>query len=93
MTYLQCDVVICDSQDPYSRCNQGCAPSLRKRRDVAHFTYIKDSARLSSGPMLVKSERSARHRRFGRKLLSTKSESADLQITGRTINKTSKYTV
>ncbi|KAM5271853.1 CUB and zona pellucida-like domain-containing protein 1 [Ctenodactylus gundi] len=52
--YLQCKVLICDSTDQQSRCNQGCL--ARRKRDVSLYKWKTDSI---IGPIRLKRDRSA----------------------------------
>ncbi|XP_076982425.1 CUB and zona pellucida-like domain-containing protein 1 [Tamandua tetradactyla] len=52
--YLQCKVLICDSSDHQSRCNQGCVS--RRKRDISSYKWKTDSV---IGPIRVKRDRSA----------------------------------
>ncbi|XP_020027373.1 CUB and zona pellucida-like domain-containing protein 1 [Castor canadensis] len=52
--YLQCKVLICDSNDDQSRCNQGCVS--RKKRDISSYKWKTDAI---IGPIRVKRDRSA----------------------------------
>ena len=64
VAYLQCDVVICDAQDPNSRCNAGCLPSARRRRAPLIISGKNTaSGNLLSGPMLVTHKKLQRPRR------------------------------
>ncbi len=63
VAYLQCDVVVCDSQDPNSRCNAGCLPAARRRRAPLIISETKSVGKLSSGPMIITSKRLSRPRR------------------------------
>eukprot|EP00795_Rhopilema_esculentum_P014046 gene14047-5026_t len=64
VAYLQCDVVICDANDPNSRCNAGCLPSARRRRaPIIISTHNKASGNIRSGPMLVTHKKLRRPRR------------------------------
>ncbi|XP_042557327.1 CUB and zona pellucida-like domain-containing protein 1 isoform X1 [Dipodomys spectabilis] len=51
--YLQCKVLICDSNDSHSRCHQGCVS--RKKRDISSYKWKTDSV---IGPIRVKRDRS-----------------------------------
>ena len=53
VAYLQCDVVVCDSQDPNSRCNAGCLPATRRRRAPLIISDTKSVGKISSGPMII----------------------------------------
>ncbi|XP_012497847.1 PREDICTED: CUB and zona pellucida-like domain-containing protein 1 [Propithecus coquereli] len=52
--YLQCKVLICDSDDHQSRCNQGCLS--RRKRDISSYKWKTDSI---IGPIRLKRDRSA----------------------------------
>ncbi|XP_071071643.1 CUB and zona pellucida-like domain-containing protein 1 [Dasypus novemcinctus] len=52
--YLQCKVLICDSSDHQSRCNQGCVS--RRKRDISSYKWKADSV---IGPIRLKRDRSA----------------------------------
>ncbi|EAW49302.1 hCG41425, isoform CRA_a [Homo sapiens] len=52
--YLQCKVLICDSSDHQSRCNQGCVS--RSKRDISSYKWKTDSI---IGPIRLKRDRSA----------------------------------
>ncbi|XP_053441065.1 CUB and zona pellucida-like domain-containing protein 1 [Nycticebus coucang] len=52
--YLQCKVLICDSGDHQSRCNQGCLS--RRKRDISSYKWKTDSI---IGPIRLKRDRSA----------------------------------
>ncbi|XP_008825483.1 CUB and zona pellucida-like domain-containing protein 1 [Nannospalax galili] len=52
--YLKCKVLICDSNDPASRCNQGCIS--RKKRDISSYKWKTDSV---IGPIRLKRDRAA----------------------------------
>ncbi|XP_047409838.1 CUB and zona pellucida-like domain-containing protein 1 [Sciurus carolinensis] len=52
--YLQCKVLICDSDDPQSRCSQGCVS--RRKRDISSYKWKADSI---LGPIRLKRDRSA----------------------------------
>ncbi|XP_008046425.1 CUB and zona pellucida-like domain-containing protein 1 [Carlito syrichta] len=52
--YLQCKVLICDSSDSQSRCNQGCVS--RRKRDISSYKWKTDSI---IGPIRLKRDRSA----------------------------------
>ncbi|XP_069316763.1 CUB and zona pellucida-like domain-containing protein 1 [Eulemur rufifrons] len=52
--YLQCKILICDSSDHQSRCNQGCLS--RRKRDISSYKWKTDSI---IGPIRLKRDRSA----------------------------------
>ncbi|KAM5243517.1 CUB and zona pellucida-like domain-containing protein 1 [Hipposideros larvatus] len=52
--YLQCKVLICDSGDPQSRCNQGCVS--RRKRDISSYKWKTDAI---LGPIRLRRDRSA----------------------------------
>ncbi|XP_008685150.2 CUB and zona pellucida-like domain-containing protein 1 [Ursus maritimus] len=52
--YLQCKILICDSSDQQSRCNQGCVS--RRKRDISSYKWKTDSV---IGPIRLKKDRSA----------------------------------
>lgn len=52
--YLQCKILICDSGDHQSRCNQGCVS--RRKRDISSYKWKTDSV---IGPIRLKRDRSA----------------------------------
>ncbi|XP_008569337.1 PREDICTED: CUB and zona pellucida-like domain-containing protein 1 [Galeopterus variegatus] len=52
--YLQCKVLVCDSSDHQSRCNQGCVS--RRKRDISSYKWKTDSI---IGPIRLKRDRSA----------------------------------
>ncbi|EFB24912.1 hypothetical protein PANDA_022262, partial [Ailuropoda melanoleuca] len=52
--YLQCKILICDSSDHQSRCNQGCVS--RRKRDISSYKWKTDSV---IGPIRLKKDRSA----------------------------------
>ncbi|XP_021109137.1 CUB and zona pellucida-like domain-containing protein 1 [Heterocephalus glaber] len=52
--YLQCKILICDSGDQQSRCNQGCV--TRKKRGISSYKWKTDSI---IGPIRLKRNRSA----------------------------------
>ncbi|KAM9197851.1 CUB and zona pellucida-like domain-containing protein 1 [Dugong dugon] len=52
--YLQCKILICSSNDPQSRCNQGCVS--RRKRDISSYKWKTDSV---IGPIHLKRDRSA----------------------------------
>uniref|UniRef100_G3UK41 CUB and zona pellucida-like domain-containing protein 1 n=1 Tax=Loxodonta africana TaxID=9785 RepID=G3UK41_LOXAF len=52
--YLQCKILICDSNDPQSRCNQGCVS--RRKRDISSYKWKTDSI---IGPIRLKRDRGA----------------------------------
>ncbi|XP_059028914.1 CUB and zona pellucida-like domain-containing protein 1 isoform X1 [Mustela lutreola] len=52
--YLQCKILICDSGDHQSRCNQGCVS--RRKRDISSYKWKTDSV---VGPIRLKRDRSA----------------------------------
>ncbi|KAM4702806.1 CUB and zona pellucida-like domain-containing protein 1 [Rhinophrynus dorsalis] len=54
--YLQCRVVICDVNDPGSRCNQGCV--TRQRRDLGSNNW---KANAVVGPIRLKQESEIEH--------------------------------
>ncbi|XP_039770295.1 CUB and zona pellucida-like domain-containing protein 1 [Ornithorhynchus anatinus] len=47
--YLQCQVLICDSNDSQSRCNRGCV--TRQKRDISSYRWKADSV---IGPIRLK---------------------------------------
>ncbi|NXM66795.1 CUZD1 protein, partial [Serilophus lunatus] len=58
--YLQCDVVICDSNNTDSRCTQGCIS--RQKRAISPYTWKTNTV---VGPILLKRDpRSADHSDF-----------------------------
>ncbi len=63
VAYLQCDVVVCDSQDPNSRCNAGCLPASRRRRAPLIISDTKSVGKIASGPMMITSKKLSRPRR------------------------------
>ncbi|XP_078291052.1 CUB and zona pellucida-like domain-containing protein 1 [Panthera onca] len=52
--YLQCKILICDSSDHQSRCNQGCVS--RRKRDISSYKWKADSV---IGPIRLKRGQSA----------------------------------
>ncbi|KAF5916894.1 hypothetical protein HPG69_009552, partial [Diceros bicornis minor] len=52
--YLQCEVLICDSSDQQSRCQQGCVS--RRKRDISSYKWKANSI---VGPIRLKRDRSA----------------------------------
>ncbi|XP_059121562.1 CUB and zona pellucida-like domain-containing protein 1 isoform X2 [Peromyscus eremicus] len=52
--YLKCKILICDTSDETSRCNQGCVS--RRKRDVSSYKWKTDSV---IGPIRLKRDRSA----------------------------------
>lgn len=52
--YLQCKILICDSSDHQSRCNQGCVS--RRKRDISSYKWKADSV---IGPIRLKRDQSA----------------------------------
>ncbi|XP_006143994.1 CUB and zona pellucida-like domain-containing protein 1 isoform X1 [Tupaia chinensis] len=52
--YLKCRVLVCDSNDHQSRCNQGC--TSRKKRDISSYKWKSDSV---IGPIRLNKDRSA----------------------------------
>nr|XP_003479672.1 CUB and zona pellucida-like domain-containing protein 1 [Cavia porcellus] len=52
--YLQCKILICDSDDHESRCNEGCVS--RRKRDISSYKWKTDSI---IGPIRLKRDRSA----------------------------------
>ncbi|XP_037659800.1 CUB and zona pellucida-like domain-containing protein 1 [Choloepus didactylus] len=52
--YLQCKVLVCDSSDHQSRCNQGCVS--RRKRDVSSYKWKTDSV---IGPIRLKRDQRA----------------------------------
>uniref|UniRef100_A0A8C5L839 CUB and zona pellucida-like domains 1 n=1 Tax=Jaculus jaculus TaxID=51337 RepID=A0A8C5L839_JACJA len=52
--YLRCKVLVCDSNDMESRCNQGCVS--RRKRDVSSYKWKADSI---IGPIRLKRDHSA----------------------------------
>ncbi|NWU87349.1 CUZD1 protein, partial [Onychorhynchus coronatus] len=55
--YLQCDIVICDSNNSNSRCTKGCVP--RHKRAISPYTWKTNTA---VGPIRLKRDlRSAEH--------------------------------
>ena len=60
ITYLQCDVLICDNQADDQRCIQRqCLEENVRRRRRSHRSFVEDSEhRVASGPMIVMRSRS-----------------------------------
>ncbi|KAL1788754.1 CUB and zona pellucida-like domain-containing protein 1 [Sigmodon hispidus] len=52
--YLKCKMLICDSNDETSRCNQGCVS--RRKRDISSYKWKTDSV---IGPIRLKRDRTA----------------------------------
>ncbi|XP_055464959.1 CUB and zona pellucida-like domain-containing protein 1 [Psammomys obesus] len=52
--YLKCKILICDTDDPTSRCNQGCVS--RRKRDISPYKWKTESV---IGPIRLKRDRSA----------------------------------
>ncbi|CAH6793225.1 CUB and zona pellucida-like domain-containing protein 1 [Phodopus roborovskii] len=52
--YLKCKMLICDTNDQTSRCNQGCIS--RRKRDISSYKWKADSV---IGPIRLKRDRSA----------------------------------
>ncbi|XP_025061712.1 CUB and zona pellucida-like domain-containing protein 1 [Alligator sinensis] len=52
--YLQCQVLICDSNESNSRCTQGCVP--RQKRDISSYKW---KANAVIGPIRLKRDRSS----------------------------------
>ncbi|XP_028628385.1 CUB and zona pellucida-like domain-containing protein 1 [Grammomys surdaster] len=52
--YLKCKILICDTNDDTSRCNQGCVS--RRKRDIPSYKWKTDSV---IGPIRLKRDRSA----------------------------------
>lgn len=52
--YLKCKILICDTNDHESRCNQGCVS--RRKRDIPSYKWKTDSV---IGPIRLKRDRSA----------------------------------
>ncbi|XP_052052967.1 CUB and zona pellucida-like domain-containing protein 1 [Apodemus sylvaticus] len=52
--YLKCKILICDTNDQESRCNQGCVS--RRKRDISSYKWKTDSV---IGPIRLKRDRSA----------------------------------
>ena len=91
VAYLQCDVVICDANDPNSRCNAGCLPSARRRRaPVIISTHNKASGNIRSGPMLVTHKKLRRPRRQVQ-ISNSNLAVVKTQLTPRAISKSGLY--
>lgn len=63
--YLQCKILICDSDDHESRCNEGCVS--RRKRDISSYKWKTDSI---IGPIRLKRDRSASGNSGKKKYLS-----------------------
>ncbi|XP_015723058.1 CUB and zona pellucida-like domain-containing protein 1 [Coturnix japonica] len=50
--YLQCDILICDSEDTNSRCTKGCVS--RQKRDISSYTW---KTKAVVGPIRLKRDR------------------------------------